>query len=328
MSVIINEMDGSSKIKDDVHYLTLNDGKMIIYGYDFKTENLWWGDLYIVDGKYYKTDVSTISDPKEFMRLLRTNITRSKPFSGVVQEVSSNVISEIINSDNVMTVSPTPNNPPVYGVSSPPPKNPPVYGVSSPPPKPPKYRSNVVSNPSVEVVDNADKVIYLPTIAIPIEKNGEMFLNFYTRQHEEECQEIYIGEEYGRFKHYFDVHQVGSIKLVDKNIDDLVWDILSPDKSGLSLKFENTSNKKNTEYFVIEDLLLNYSSQTHRCEDKKIVIRDFIADDYISNCKGQENYKRYSNDSRSNFVGLKRTVFHRNLYEINRDYNDNQGRSR
>lgn len=299
MGVIINNIDGTFSLLENVHCLSLDDERNFLYYYNRDDNKLHWADLYIIDDKYYKTKDSLISDLNEFRRLLSRNITKSKPLSGVVNEVSYDFIKDEDSSEKVELELPT--FPEVNNIF----------------PELPD-----ISQDEREIkYDN-----YLPVIAIYEEKNDELLLKLYSYQGNKENNEQFFGEDYGRYKYYYDVRYVGLVKLLDKNIDDLLLEMLLLDNDLVFLKFDNTNNEN--ECFVIDDILLNYSTVSHRCEDKRIVVRDFIADDYISNNNGSECYKHYSNDSRSSFVGLKRTVFHRNLYEINRDYNENYGRSR
>jgi len=301
MGVIINNIDGTFSLLEDAHCLSLDDGRYFLYYYNRDAGKLHWADLYIIDDKYFKTQESLIDNLNDFRRLLSRNITKSKPLSGEIKEVSYEFIKRGGYFEKVDLELPS------------------LPEVSNDFPELP-----VIPLDEEEIkYDNN-----LSVIAIYEENNDELLLKLYSYQSYQESYERFAYEDYGRYKYYYDVKYVGVVKLLGKKIDDLVLEVLLLDKDGEFLRFKNTGNVINNEYFVINDILLNYSTQSHRCEDKRIVIRDFIADDYISNNNGNESYKHYSNGSRSNFVWLKRTVFHRNLYEINRDYNENQGRSR
>lgn len=330
MSVIIKDIYGESKEVEGVRYFTLPDGRDILFYFD----NAWdgakiirWADFYVIDGKYYKTQLSSLSE-KEFKKYLSKNITRSKPVLGIVTEVDSHQLHVLMTSEDRTSLPSNPAEPLKYEVDSLP-SEPPKYEADSVSLEPPKYEvDSVVLPPEVPSVDNEYENL-LPVIAVFRKVNGELVLNLYSREYEEELHEQYVGEEYGRFKHYYGVKQVGTVKLPpEETLDKLIFEMLSSDKGGQSLRFKNTDNVREDEYFVLDDLLLNYSTQSHRCEDRNVLVRDFIADDYISNNKGRESYNRYSNGNRSQFVGLKRTVFHRNSYEINRDYGESSGRSR
>ena len=297
MGVIINNIDGTFSLLEDVHCLSLDDERNFLYYYNRDDNKLHWADLYIIDDKYYMIKDSSISDINEFRRLLSRNITKSKSLSGEIREVSYGFVKGENFSEKI------------------------------------ELRSLPESNnifPDLPDIFQDEKEIkydnYWPVIAIYEEKNDELLLKLYSYQGNKENNEQFFGEDYGRYKYYYDVKYVGLVKLLNKDIDDLLLEMLWLDKDLEFLKFDNPSNENVC--FVIDDILLNYSTISHRCEDKRIVVRVFIADVYISNNNGNECYKHYSNDSRASFVGLKRTVIHRNLYEINRDYNENYGRSR